>query len=460
MCELFTVNVHYNNLIFPGVYAVTNSKTTDVYTAIWLEVTELVPEMIANPLFLFGGFDFKTHAAVHQSIHNITQRGSWFHYNQLLMEKWTRLHLAEAPKDILWMSMSLALLPAASFPAGLLIIQAIADNVANDHPTMLEFLVYMRQQWQPRAEIVSAYRCPLRKNSDLEALNAQLKGQLGGSWRNAFVFLEKLNVFSTKQDLDYDRLNLGQNIRRRRRSRSTQGDVHVMQCQDSLDIGRITVEEFLRTAFTFQRRQELEQQMIQLQQDGIRNDEPELVDPNILERNGNAPDLNEIEARLRRQGLVAPQGEENVLEEPELEGLEPREFQVRDPEPVRDEEPRRGRGRPRGRGQPRNVRVPRGRGRPRGRGLPRVLGPDRQMRGRNRDHRPYQVPDFQPQNVNQGVANANDNGRCCICLEEQAIFLLLPCAHLCLCQVCRNRYHDNVCPVCRQIIANTLRVYF
>lgn len=85
--------------------------------------------------------------------------------------------------------MSLALLPVINFEAGLNAIQALADIIVNQYPRVLDFLAYMRPQWLPRAHIVSAYRCSIRTNNEVEGFNRQLIDRFLGARRNAFTFL-------------------------------------------------------------------------------------------------------------------------------------------------------------------------------------------------------------------------------------------------------------------------------
>ncbi len=42
-------------------------------------------------------------------------------------------------------------------------------------------------------------------------------------------------------------------------------------------------------------------------------------------------------------------------------------------------------------------------------------------------------------------------GECVICMSEPRDTLILPCRHLCLCQLCADslRYQANNCPICR-----------
>lgn len=145
--------------------------------------------MLNNQITVLGGYEAGAPSALNELIPGIVQRGSWFQYIQLILRKWIRLELIEVPRDILWMSMSLALIPANSFAEGLALIEAVADIVANEHPRVLEFLLHVRQQWSPRAGIICAYNCSIRKNDDIEALNMNLKQRFAGSTRNGFMLL-------------------------------------------------------------------------------------------------------------------------------------------------------------------------------------------------------------------------------------------------------------------------------
>lgn len=103
-----------------------------------------------------------------------------------MLRKWKKLGLANIPSDILWMCMSLALLPARHFEDGLTIIQRYADAIGPQNMRIHEFMAYMRNQWLPRAGIVCVYRCPRRTNN--EAMNRQLQCRIGNK-QNFYKFL-------------------------------------------------------------------------------------------------------------------------------------------------------------------------------------------------------------------------------------------------------------------------------
>jgi hypothetical protein len=57
-----------------------------------------------------------------------------------------------------------------------------------------------------------------------------------------------------------------------------------------------------------------------------------------------------------------------------------------------------------------------------------------------------------------GAANADE---CCVCLSKPKTHLLLPCGHKCLCEDCVTDFAMGgvTCPLCREPVENTARVY-
>jgi hypothetical protein len=55
------------------------------------------------------------------------------------------------------------------------------------------------------------------------------------------------------------------------------------------------------------------------------------------------------------------------------------------------------------------------------------------------------LEDCDPEDDDEG------GGECVICMSEPRDTLILPCRHLCLCQLCADslRYQANNCPICR-----------
>lgn len=64
-----------------------------------------------------------------------------------------------------------------------------------------------------------------------------------------------------------------------------------------------------------------------------------------------------------------------------------------------------------------------------------------------------------PQNKN--LNQSNDDRCCVICQERLKCILLLPCRHVCMCSECNERFqlYDNACPICRNHIEDTMRIF-
>lgn len=59
-----------------------------------------------------------------------------------------------------------------------------------------------------------------------------------------------------------------------------------------------------------------------------------------------------------------------------------------------------------------------------------------------------------------------DSNLCCICMEENKCVVLLPCKHLCVCEGCglssenKNKSQLDRCPMCREKVNNTIKVFW
>lgn len=57
--------------------------------------------------------------------------------------------------------------------------------------------------------------------------------------------------------------------------------------------------------------------------------------------------------------------------------------------------------------------------------------------------------------------NSEANALCVVCLERKKTILVMPCRHLCLCEMCATelKRYQNVCPLCRHEYSNLLVIY-
>ena len=54
---------------------------------------------------------------------------------------------------------------------------------------------------------------------------------------------------------------------------------------------------------------------------------------------------------------------------------------------------------------------------------------------------------------------AEDDRCCVICQDRPKCMVLLPCAHLCLCDHCGPLAEMDACPMCRQPVLTRIRTY-
>ncbi|XP_064081508.1 uncharacterized protein LOC135198049 [Macrobrachium nipponense] len=69
--------------------------------------------------------------------------------------------------------------------------------------------------------------------------------------------------------------------------------------------------------------------------------------------------------------------------------------------------------------------------------------------------------DVQTYQLYRELEQERESQLCIVCQDQVKCVILLPCRHLCLCDACRSAIitRDNICPVCRRPILETIRVY-
>ena len=63
----------------------------------------------------------------------------------------------------------------------------------------------------------------------------------------------------------------------------------------------------------------------------------------------------------------------------------------------------------------------------------------------------------------ESVAKEDDAEQCVMCIDRPRAYALVPCGHLCLCEVCwatlEASPNGGACPICRQQVVTALRIY-
>lgn len=111
---------------------------------------------------------------------------------QAVLRKWRKFNLRNAPRDLLKMSMTVALAPESAFEEAFRVMQSIADNLCDSHPDILKFMSYMRRTWLPISAKVSVYGRPSRTNNIVESFHNTAALKMGTVRPNLWIFLGKV----------------------------------------------------------------------------------------------------------------------------------------------------------------------------------------------------------------------------------------------------------------------------
>jgi len=76
-----------------------------------------------------------------------------------------------APRNILSMTMTMALVPSVCFEEALSFIQFEVDQISHDYPAVNDFLAHVHKTWLPLASKVSVFDCPVRTNNITESFH-------------------------------------------------------------------------------------------------------------------------------------------------------------------------------------------------------------------------------------------------------------------------------------------------
>jgi Protein of unknown function (DUF3421)/Zinc finger, C3HC4 type (RING finger) len=81
--------------------------------------------------------------------------------------------------------------------------------------------------------------------------------------------------------------------------------------------------------------------------------------------------------------------------------------------------------------------------------------------GKEHNFREYEVlVHVKPTTSTVPVAGeTSGNGKCCVCLENEATMAVMPCGHFCLCAQCNQNPSLRRCPVCRGPKRDCVRIF-
>ncbi|XP_071634796.1 uncharacterized protein [Temnothorax longispinosus] len=281
IAQLYTVHIRYMDTGIATLFVMSDVRTTTLYDALWDKIIELVPQLKQNIKFIMSDFEMAAVKSLNKNFTTAKLTGCWFYFNQAVLRKWRKLHLSSATKTVLSMTMTLPLLPPEKFQEALSIIQTEADLLSNEYPHILQFMSYLRLTWSNMASKISTYRCPVRTNNIVESFHNIAVQKIGTRNTNVWTFLDKLSHLITDQELDLRRLKNGIRPRRPRTRANRELDSKIINAQEDLVSGRLSLKEFL---LMFTRNNMFQMEQMTLLEDININDE-HVVDVELFSDN-------------------------------------------------------------------------------------------------------------------------------------------------------------------------------
>ncbi|XP_011859287.1 PREDICTED: baculoviral IAP repeat-containing protein 3-like [Vollenhovia emeryi] len=406
----------------------------------WEKIVSLAPGLSENLKFIMSDYEKAAITVMNEQFPVASIHGCWFHYSQALYRKWQRLQLKSAPRELLSMAMSMALAPSSLFMDSLNIMQIVADRISVTYPNVLLFMAYLRSTWLPIASKVSVHNCPVRTNNLVESFH-HIANQKIGTKPNLWVFLEHLSEIISNQEIDYSRLRNNIRVRRARTRFNKEKNIQIKEGQNALMNGDISLEHFLRMFSRFN--EHYQQPELLLEANDNEEIDASLLSDRIPESAESRYPQNFRQRRRRSRNNVLTIRQEGVS--PSIESSD-----------VPSEE------------QHLNVNQ---------NSAGEQSTNDHMIENRTNDEEIYRIPEddysffdeslTSPETTFYKICDVqkliDDNkepqpaGSCIICLSKKALYVFVPCGHLCVCDSCSNNIMHKRCPMCNLPYDNCIK---
>ncbi|XP_011860151.1 PREDICTED: uncharacterized protein LOC105557506 isoform X2 [Vollenhovia emeryi] len=206
MSQMYSIHTRYMNVGIGMVFVLCESRSSNMYTAMWKKIMELVPMLQQNVKFIMSDYEVAALKVINEQFPAAEAHGCWFHFNQALLRQWRRLGLIDAPRSVLSMTMTMALIPSDCFEKALSIIQLEVNQTSSKYPALNDFLAYVRKTWLPMASKVSVYDCPARTNNITESFHNIVGKKFDKAHGNVWNFLDNLRKLIIDEELKLKRL--------------------------------------------------------------------------------------------------------------------------------------------------------------------------------------------------------------------------------------------------------------
>lgn len=254
--QLFTVFVPDAGYVFPVLFALMSRKTTQLYTAVFAKIRELVP--LFHPERVMADYEEASVSGFKNVYGNEFQVGGcWFHFSQAIMKKSKKLGLTPhwnnhaSVKKCIRCVMCLPLLPSASIAEALVEVQqSLVTSCPDDaQQSLLALCQYVNRHWINKSTIgvdrITVQGHPERTNNGVESFHATLGRKIKVTHPNLFVFLGHLQEVAVDATTDVQRLRNGRRIRRSKKKEYVLNDVRIKSLMQRFATGNTTTLEFL-----------------------------------------------------------------------------------------------------------------------------------------------------------------------------------------------------------------------
>ncbi|XP_011867073.1 PREDICTED: uncharacterized protein LOC105561581 [Vollenhovia emeryi] len=144
----------------------------------------------------------------------------------------------DAPRTVLSMTMTMALIPSDCFEKAFFVIQLEACQISEKYLAVNNFLDYVQRTWLPISSKVSVSNCPSRTNNITESFHNIAGKKFSKSHGNVWDFLDNLRKLIIDEELKLKRLQAGEISGNRSSIRNKRRDSKILEAQGAYASGR------------------------------------------------------------------------------------------------------------------------------------------------------------------------------------------------------------------------------
>ncbi|EZA56119.1 hypothetical protein X777_03728, partial [Ooceraea biroi] len=83
MNQMYSIHTRYMNVGISMIFVLCESRSSNMYRAIWKRIVELVPMLQQNLKFIMSDYEIAAMKVINEQFPAAEARGCWFHFNQV-----------------------------------------------------------------------------------------------------------------------------------------------------------------------------------------------------------------------------------------------------------------------------------------------------------------------------------------------------------------------------------------